>query len=184
MKQLLRLRTGRLLLAACLLTIPALYAQAPVPAEPAKGRVHSLKITVRDALTKQPVAGAAVVSWEAQDVPKTTTDGDAVATLSVPLEIPYPERMQRIDATVIDPRYPPRRVMWIAVAGRVRETLPPSYEFLLSPGITAGGIVRDEHGAPIAGVNIVISGSDYKGYQLGTDVKTSQEFSTIYTDEL
>lgn len=160
--------------------------QAPVATiAPVKGRVHSLKITVLDATTKQPVAGASVVSWEGNDTPNATTDGAGIATLTVPVDIAYAEQRQRFDVTVTDPRYAQRRVMWIATAGRVRETLPADYEIQLSAGVTAGGVVHDERGAPISGVKVLLSGSDYKGFSLrpGDDTKSSQEFPSVQTED-
>lgn len=182
MKRLPRFVFG-LLLAAFSFLSSSLLAQ--VATEPSKGRVHALKITVRDVVTGQPIAGAEVVSYESRDVPKVTTDAAGVATLSIPLEIPFAERMERFDLSVTDARYASRRMMWITTAGRVRETLPDSYEFQLSPGVTAGGVVRDAQGAPIAGAKVLISGSDYKGFtrRSGTVTKTSQEFSAVYVEE-
>ncbi len=175
-----------LLLAACLLPNLNLSAQTPAAAaEVPTGRVHPLKIAVLDAATKQPVAGAEVATYEGRDMPKTTTDAAGIATLSVPVDIPNADRMQRFDVTVTDPRYAQRRVMWIATAGRVRESLPADYEIQLSTGITAGGVVRDDHGSPIAGAKVLVSGSDYKGFSLrpGENTKSHQEFPAVQTEE-
>ena len=187
MKRLPRL-ASTLALAASLLLVPNSHAQSPTPAaatEPAKGRIHSLKLTVVDATTKQPVAGAEVMSWEARDMVKVTTDAAGTATLNVPVDAPFGDRQQRFETMVNDPRYAHRYVTWIATAGHVRETLPAEYEIQVSPGITAGGVVRDEHDAPIAGATITIFGSDYKGFSLrpGDDTKSHQEFSGVQTDE-
>lgn len=157
-------------------------AAAAIP-DPVPGPVHSLKLTVLDAATKQPVVGAQVMTWESRDVAKAVTDASGTATLNVPVELPFADRLQRFDATVIDPRYAPRRVMWIATAGHVRETLPTDYEIQLSAGVVAGGVVRDERGSPIAGVKVIVSGSDYKGFTLGGDTKSHQEFSAVQTEE-
>jgi thiol-disulfide isomerase/thioredoxin len=164
------------------------FGQAPTPAavsDPTPSRIHSLKVTVLDAATKQPVTGAEVTTYEGRDVTKATSDAAGVATLSVPVDIAYAERMQRFDVTVTDPRYAQRRVMWIATAGRVRETLPADYEIQLSSGVTAGGVAQDEHGLPLAGAKVLLSGSDYKGFSLrpGDDTKSHQEFSSVQTEE-
>src|SRR4051794_13911152 len=102
------------------LLILGLHIQAPA-AVSGTGRIHTLKLVVVDATTKQPVAGAQVVSWESRDISKAVTDGAGIAIVSVPVDIPHADQMQRFDVTVIDSRYAQRRVMWIATAGRVRE---------------------------------------------------------------
>lgn len=183
MKRLPRLLFGLLLAANSFLT-SGLLAQNP--AGPPKGAVRTLKISVRDAATKQPVAGAEVVSWERGDVPKVTTDADGIALLRIPIEIPFAERSERFDVTVTDSRYATRQMMWINTAGRVRETLPESHEFQLSSGLNAGGVVRDTQGAPVAGAKVIIFGSDYKGFtrRSGTVTKTTQEFSSVSTTDL
>jgi thiol-disulfide isomerase/thioredoxin len=183
MKRLPRLVFGLLLAANPFLTSRLSAQGSP---EAPSGRIHALKITVRDAVTKQPITGTEVMVFGAPDVPKGITDAEGIATLRVPLDVPFAERMERFEMAVTDPRYATRRMTWITTAGRVREALPESYNFQLSRGVTAGGVVRDANGNPVVGAKVIMYGTDYKGFtrRRGTETKTSQEFSAVSTDEL
>ena len=154
---------------------------------PPPGKVHALKITVLDAATGQPVVGAEVTAPSLADYlhpektenSKRITDAAGVATVSVPVDIPHAEQMQNFSVHVKYPDYAEREVMWIADGGGVRDTLPDDYTVRVEPGLTIGGFVRDEHGTPVAGAQVALSGSTYKGFRLGTGIKTQQEYSSI-----
>jgi thiol-disulfide isomerase/thioredoxin len=148
-------------------------------AAPDEGRRHALGVTVRDAETGQPLSGVEVVSMESRDVLKATTDAGGRATLSVALDSPQAERQLRFDVTVRAPGYAVRRVMWNAGSGRVRESLPREHEVRLTRGMTIGGVVRDSQGKAVEGARIELHGSGYKGFRLGGDTKSSQEFTEI-----
>lgn len=180
------LSVRRLLLVTGLLTATTLAAElGTAPAEPPApaANVRTLTLTLLDGTTQQPISGADVVTWEGRDVPPTKTDAKGVAVVKVPVGIAGEEFNQRFDVTVLDPRYAMRRVMWIATAGRVRETLPDAYTMTLSPGVGIGGVVRDEHGAPVSGVKVLLYGTEYRGFRLGGDTKSHQEFPEISVRE-
>lgn len=149
------------------------------PAKPDAGRRHALKVTVLDAVTEQPVAGAEVSSREGRDIAKMATGVDGTAVLTVPLDQPHAEQQMRFDVTVSASGYAVRRVMWNANAGRVRETLPAACTVRLTRGLRVGGVVRDAQGQPVAGARVELNGSGYKGVIMGGDTKTRQEFPEV-----
>ena len=158
---------------------------------PPPGKVHALKITVLDAATGQPVVGAEVsapsladfVHPEKTENAKRVTDATGAASFSVPVDRPGAEQMQNFSVHVKHPDYAEREVMWIAADGGVRDTLPDNYTVRVEPGLTIGGFVRDEHGAPVAGAQVTMLGSGYKGFRLGTGIKTQQEYSSIWSGD-
>ncbi len=142
-------------------------------------RSHSLKITVVDTATQQPVAGASVVSAGATDITPATSGPDGVAVLGVPVDERYSKQLSQFNVTVKAPGYAVRVLTWNASAGGVRETLPAECPVNLQRGTTVGGVVRDEHGQPVAAARIEFHGSDYKGVRLGGDTKSRQEYSVF-----
>jgi beta-lactamase regulating signal transducer with metallopeptidase domain/thiol-disulfide isomerase/thioredoxin len=162
---------------------PAVVSASPAAAAtPAyTGRVHALTIRVKDGATNQPVAGAKVSIYGPSA--ETVTDEAGVAILSVPVDVPGAERLQNFQMAVTSPRHSSKQVMWISASGGVRATLPAQYDISLSAGISVGGVVRDENGAPVVGAKIKLYGSDYAGFRLGSGIQTHQEYPHVSTGE-
>jgi bla regulator protein BlaR1 len=156
---------------------------------PPPGKVHALKVTVLAAATGRPVIGAEVIAPSLADYlhPEKTenstriTDAAGTATFAVPVDRPGVEQMQTFSVHVKHSDYAEREVTWIAADGRVADTLPDDYTVRVESGLTIGGFVRDEHGAPVAGAQVAPSGSGYKGFRLGSGIKTQQEFPSIWS---
>lgn len=171
---------------------PAIEAATSTPDVPAAGpsalatpanlgRVHPLTIVVKDAVTHRPVPGAKVSSYGLSE--EAVTDDTGVTTLSIPVDLSEAGRFQKFQVGITSPQHSARQVMWIAASGGVLATLPRQHEVNLSPGISVGGVVRDERGAPVAGARIFLSGANYTGFRLNSGVTTHQEYSHVYTGE-
>src|SRR5688572_4609708 len=95
-----------------------LPAQAPTADEAAQTK--ELKITVVDAATKQPVAGAEVAIYGREPV-KVITDTSGAATLPVRTNPPMPEKDTIFSFAVKSPHHESRHVEWFSDTGHVRE---------------------------------------------------------------
>lgn len=177
-----RLALGLSLAVACF-PFSSLRAQTPASAEPAKKQMRDLKITVRDAATQAPVPGATVTLFEGMAPTKLTTDAAGVVVLPVQIDVPMAEKMTQFSFQVTDPGHEPRRVEWFADAGHVRDGLPTEYTVNLPAGITIGGVVRDEHGAPVAGAKILGYAAGLRPRTLGRGTKMQQEYGSISITE-
>jgi hypothetical protein len=155
-------------------------AAQPAAAYPPDTRFHTLKVTVVDAVTKQPLSGAELSANLGSTEPtKIAVDASGVGTLAVPVNLPGTERITTFVVAVSHPNYASRQLDWFSDAGGVRETLPADYTVGLRAGVAAGGVVRDEKGAPVAGAKITMYGSASRGHMLGRGEKTQQEYGYI-----
>lgn len=157
--------------------LPPTAGGTNLPAQP-------LTIIVLDAVTGQPVAGAEVGApygdWRKAQ-PRRLTDERGRFLL----QIPTPPREQRaqmgnINVSISHSNYAGRAVAWTSSGGDVYATLPSEATVRLEAGAVIGGVVRDERGAPLAGVRVLLSGSDYRGFSMGTSEKKSHEYAQLY----
>jgi thiol-disulfide isomerase/thioredoxin len=154
-------RRGLLLVGAGVSSL--IYAQEPE----ATDRIHALKLTVLDAETSRPVAGAEAAYVLLRDPVKAVTEADGRVELKIPTGVPGASEKLRFDVTVRARGYGTRQIGWFASAGRVLATLPAGREVRLVRGVTAGGVVQDAKGHPVAGVKIELYGSNLTGGRLG-----------------
>ncbi len=153
--------------------------------------LQAMTVTVLDAQTGRGIAGAKV--WAPYAIPfreapgtndwGTPTDENGVAVVSLARSLAEDKRAQNFSLSVLHSNYAPRDVMWISDSGNVGRTLPPAHALKLERGITIGGFVRDENGAPVPGARMVPWGNGYRGFSLGTGVRQSQEYSSISRNE-
>lgn len=144
-------------------------------------KTRTLKITVLDKTTNQPVEGA-TVGAPVIGVQKLT-DATGQVVLSIPPEARQSGYDQSFNINVSHPHFASREVMWISDPGNVRESLDDAYVFRIQPGMTVGGYVRDERGKAVANATVTISGSDYRGFQLGSGIKEKQEYASLNNDD-
>lgn len=166
----------------CLLAVLALFCGQAGVVLAADEVARTLKVTVVDAATQRPVAGAEV-SIQARDAIKATTDAAGVAMLPARGNGEAPERESRFGFGVKAAGFEPRQVEWFSDGGRVFETVPAEYKVALPKGGTAGGTVRDEKGAPISGAKVVLYASGLRGRSLGGGAKLQQEYGNVWVNE-
>ena len=129
---------------------PTSVAQNDVPAPDGRLEIHA----VADA-TGKPLEGA-IVEWQLRinggELNKTTstTGSDGKAAL----DWPNAATVNSLSVTARKPGFAPLIIHWADSAHVVR--LPASKSLRLVPGITIGGIVRDETGNPVAGATIKV----------------------------
>ncbi len=129
---------------------PASFAQIGVPAADGRLEIHA----VADA-TGKPLEGA-TVEWQlginSGKLNKTTstTGSDGKADL----DWPKAATVNSLSVTARKPGFAPYIILWDDSAHPVR--LPASKVMRLVPGITIGGIVRDEAGNAFAGAKIKV----------------------------
>lgn len=156
-------------------------APAQVPVATAAG-TRDFKVSVVDAVTRRPIAGAQV-SRVGPNALKANTDEHGVVVLPLPTPPSAPEKHTLFTIAVEHAEYETRYVEWFSDAGRVLETVPASHEVALRVGATAGGVVRDEQGAPVVGARVVIYASGLRGRALGRGDKLQQEYGVVSTGE-
>lgn len=145
----------------------------------------ALTVTVIDAKSGKPIADAELSApyidgWDKPE-PKRLTDAQGRYILEIPA--PPEEARREMAAFFISAShrgYAERTIGWTSSGGNVERTLPAKATIKLRQGVTIGGIVRDAHRAPIAGARVLLQGSDYRGYTIGTDEKKSHDYSSIY----
>ncbi|HEY8750282.1 MAG TPA: carboxypeptidase regulatory-like domain-containing protein [Tepidisphaeraceae bacterium] len=119
------------------------------PSEAGTGRAVDLLVV--NSKTHDPIVGAAidVGAYVMGGSNKWTGTTDRDGKFRITLEGPMPGNVR---VGVAAPGYAPRAIQWPLVPGA--RPLPASFTMELEPGITIGGVVHDEHGAPVAGVKI------------------------------
>jgi thiol-disulfide isomerase/thioredoxin len=158
------------------------FVRAQGPAVEETPRMKDLKVVVVDAASQQPVAGAEISTFGREPM-KLTTDESGVAVLAVRANPPMPEKDTMFTFAVKAALHEPRNVEWFSDAGSVRDTLPAEYKVALRTGGTAGGVVRDERGAPVSGAKIEFYASGLRGRTMGRGDKLQQEYGTIAVSE-
>ncbi len=149
---------------------PDVLSETPAPSQrPVVTNGPSMKVTVLDAETGQPITGAEVLApnqaafWSGEEnAPRWLTDEAGVAIIRLG-EVP-PETMQQNAWLTLSARrdgYAPRGASWAVGKGDARLSLPKEFLVRLERGTTIGGIVRDEAGVPQAGVHVQVFGTGY-----------------------
>lgn len=145
---------------------------------------RTLIVKVVDAATGKPLPGADVFSpyldrWGTAP-PQRLTDEQGRYVLEVPLPPENHRReMDMFSISAERPDFASRSVAWTSSSGNVEAMLPKETTIKLEPGIQIGGVVRDEHGAPLAGVRVLLSGSGYRGFTMGTGEQKTHEYPEI-----
>ena len=154
-----------------------------LPAEDTRVSAKTMIITVTDAATGQPIADAELrapyVATGAWNQPQPTRLTDARGRYA--LRIPVPPGSGSGDGSMFTVSahhrdYAGRSVGWTSPSGNVLETLPDAATLKLVSGITIGGVVRDEHRAPLAGVRILLAGSGFRGFANGKDPMSPADY--------
>ena len=124
----------------------------------AQGRAIDFRV-VRDE-DRVPLAGAIVVAnvyrGRGQET-RYTTDAEGRCRITLPVETP-----RAVGVTAAAPGYVPLEVVW--TARELRTDADLSYTLALRRGRSVGGLVQDEQGRPIAGVNVRL---EYRGRLTG-----------------
>ena len=149
----------------------------------------TMTITVTDAETGQPIADAELRvpygvagAWK-QPQPTRLTDarGRYVLRIPSPGEPGWRElSMFTVSASHRD--YAGRSMSWTTPSRKVLLTLPGAATIKLEPGITVGGVVRDERRAPLAEVRVLLAGSGFRGYPNGNGQPASSDYPEISRD--
>lgn len=163
---------------AILSVLVLLFADLPAQAS-AGSRQRTLRITVLDAETSQPIAGAVASHWNGREMAKAPTGADGSASLSLAFDSRAVEQMLRFDVSVAAKGYSPRAVSWFASTGGVLDTLPSACEVKLVRGVVAGGVVQDAQGRPVAGARVEIYGSGATGGRLGGNNRFHQDYAQV-----
>ena len=154
--------------------------------EDSKIPAKTMTITVTDAQTGQPLADAELrapyVATGAWNQPQPTRLTDAQGRYA--LRIPMPPGSGAGDGSMFTVsashrNYAGRTVGWTSQSGNVLETLPGAAIIKLKPGITVGGVVRDERRAPLAAVRVVLTGSGFRGFANGKDKTSPEDYPEI-----
>jgi protocatechuate 3,4-dioxygenase beta subunit/peroxiredoxin len=157
----------------------------PVTAEETNREVETMTITVLDAETGKPLPQielqAPNLGWWNQREPKRLTDQAGRFVLRVP--IPPADAKSRISmfsisATHAD--YAPRSAAWTSSGGDVYATLPKEVTIKLERGIQIGGTVHDSHAKALQGVRVLLSGSGYAGFTMGTAEQKTHDYPQVW----
>jgi len=146
--------------------------------------VRALTVLVLDPDGK-PLPGAEVHApyigeWN-KPQPKRLTDTDGKFALRFPtVSKTYRREMSNFGISASHSNLTQRAVMWTSSAGDVYSGLPEAVTIKLERGMSIGGVVQDEHGVPLPGVRVLLSGSSYKGFTMGNTERLTHEYSEIY----
>ena len=159
--------------------VAAAMAMAAWGAEGEKGPT-TLALSIVDRATGAPVEGAGVVvRIEAKEFKAEAPGGKAQ------IEIPAGATYVRIAVTAEG--YVPMALVWDGVKG---VTVPGEYTLRLPPAAKMGGVVKDEGGKPIEGVEVVINASaagkleraNVKDFRVKTDADGRWEAQVVAKD--
>lgn len=156
----------------------------PVSADPTNLQIQTLTVTVQDSATGNPLSGTEVIApylagWN-ESLPKRLTDDIGRYTLRMPLaSMEFRSQMAVFLITVQHPDYAARSFGWTRSQGDIYQMMPSEVVIKLEKGIRVGGRVADEHGQPLAGVRVLLSGSGYHGFNMGTEEQNTHEFPEV-----
>ena len=128
-----------------------------------------MKVVVLDDATGKPMAGAEVLApnqaafFSGQEhAPLWLTDNDGRATIRLG-EVPTNHLAEQswFTLSVRHKDFAPRGMSWSAQNKDVRPSLPAEVVVRLKKGISVGGIVRNEKGAPVSGLHVRVFGTAY-----------------------
>lgn len=146
--------------------------------------MRSLTVTVLapdgKALAGAEVSAPYLGGWT-QTMPKRLTDAQGKFTLRFPMAPKeFRRQMSNFSVSASHKNYASRSVMWTSSGGDVYGGMPEEVTIKLEPGITIGGVVQDERGAPLAGVRVLLAGSSYRGFTMGNTERKTHEYSEIW----
>ncbi|HVM62194.1 MAG TPA: sigma-70 family RNA polymerase sigma factor [Verrucomicrobiae bacterium] len=128
---------------------------------------RAIEITVIDARSKTPLAGAAVTIWKQRQKTTGFTDGRGRYQIELPENDP-----PHLSVAAHRYGFVPMRVDWNTLGGTFH--LPTEFTFTLEPATSIGGVVEDEQGQPIAGASVFVllrgSSMDSASEELFVDV--------------
>jgi beta-lactamase regulating signal transducer with metallopeptidase domain len=139
--------------------------------------VRALTVTVLDATTGQPIAGAEVLARYigGQNLTQVQRRTDDQGKFILRYAMPPKEagvRRSSVSLSVRSDRHAQRSVSWSSSDLNVDASLPAEVTLKLLPGVPIGGVVQDERGQPLPGVRVLLSGSNPRGttsLQFGPD---------------
>lgn len=132
----------------------------------------------------QPLPGSELefptIGLPTESPPRRLTDdqGRYLARLPAPPES-LRKRLTYYSVQARHPNFATRSLVWTARDGDVLAGLEPEATLRLQRGITVGGRVQDERGQPLAGIEVLMTGSNYHGQQSPEEKRTSGEFSDV-----
>lgn len=132
---------------------------------------HPLKITVLDATSSKPIAGAEVsASPNTDGNPKSLrTNPQGIIILAVPDHFPGDERITTFEVFVHTKDYPSRLVNWYSSTGSVFTIVTNGYTVRLESGITLSGTVASDRGEALAGIRVGLYGCGIHPHTIHTD---------------
>ncbi len=129
----------------------------------------TIRVIVVDAETSKPLVGAHVLAPNQaaffsgkENAPQWLSDKDGVAIVHLG-EIPSNHLSQQswFTVSVRHKGYAPHGMSWSAENKDVRPELPGEITVRLKRGISVGGVVKDEQGAPVSGLQVRLFGTGY-----------------------
>lgn len=163
-------------------------ADPALSAEDAPYGTRSLTIQVVDAATGSAVPHAEVLSpyvGTAHDKPpRRLTDDRGMYRLTFALPpVEGRREMSNFSVSASHPDFAPRSVMWTSSGGDVYAEMAEEITIRLVPGVAIGGRVQDEHGTPLSGVRVLLSGSGYRGFTLGKNERLTHDYPEIWQQD-
>jgi len=148
---------------------------------PTNAELRTLTVTVLDAATDRPIAGAEVFApyigegKRTQFQRLTDDQGKFILRYAMP---PKEAGVRRsgVSLSAKSASHAQRSVSWSSSDMNVDAGLPAEVTLKLAPGIPIGGVVQDERGKPLPGVRVLLSGSNLRGrstMQFGPDGRVS-----------
>lgn len=151
--------------------------------------VRTLTLTVLDAATGKPVAGAEVdapLIGDWRNPPhRRLTDEHGIFVFRWLLGAKADrESINDFQLSAVSKGHARRSQRWRSSAGDVYAGLPQESTIALERGIAIGGLVQDERGQPLAGVRVAASGSNFRGHPLWGENRLLKEYSEVRTEDL
>ena len=145
---------------------------------------QALTLIVEEAETGKPIAGAEIFApvgdWR-KPQPERLTDAQGRYIVQVPL--PPAEarrRMSNLNISVRHRDHAAHAVAWTSSGGDVYAILPAEVTVKLAKGIPIGGVVQDEAAKPLAGVKVLLDGSAYRGFTMGTSEQRNHDYAELH----
>ncbi len=133
--------------AAWLIGLLAMAASSPAQTTAPSTQPADFAVTVRDAKTHQPIAGAKVIFDTSAPTPEVNTQTDDTGRAS----FARPDAKLAVYVRVSADGHVPASLT--LKAGEV----PASYDIDLPPGVTVGGVVRGDDGQPVNGARVTLT---------------------------
>ena len=159
-------------------------ADPPLTEPATNSESRTLIVTVLDAATDQPLEGAEVsvpiLEFSAKSQPRRLTDANGKYELRFALP-PKADRSRMNNFTLSAKKelFVKRSVQWTASRGDIFASVSGPVSLKLERGVTIGGEVRDERGAPLPDVKVLLSGSGARGFPMGGDERAIYDYAEI-----